>query len=56
MKKLIFGAILLGGAVLGLRRLVRHARKLCDDHCSASVAHCQCTHVAAPTACWRAAN
>jgi hypothetical protein len=48
MKKLVFGAIIMGGAVLGLRRVVRHARKLCDDHCGASVARCQCAHEATP--------
>ncbi len=57
MKKLIFGAILTGGAVLGLYRVARHARKLCDDHCGGSLGGCcQSDHAATPTACWRAAT
>ena len=57
MKKLLLGAILTGGAVLGLRRVVRHARKRCDDHCGDPLGGCcQSAHAATPTACWPAAT
>ncbi len=39
MKKLVIGAAAVGGAVLGIRRLVRHGRELCD-HCGGSLGRC----------------
>jgi hypothetical protein len=30
MKKLVIGAVVTGGALLGLRHTVRHGHKLCD--------------------------
>ncbi len=39
MKKLVIGAAAAGGAVLGIWRLVRQGRKLCD-HCGGSLGRC----------------
>ncbi len=47
MKRLILGAVVVGGAVFGLRLLARHGRELCAG-CGGSVGHC--CHSAAPAA------
>ncbi len=39
MKRLILGAVVVGGAVFGLRLLARHGRELCAG-CGGSVGHC----------------
>ncbi len=39
MKKLVIGAAAAGGALLGIRRLVRHGRRLCDQ-CGGAVERC----------------
>jgi len=39
MKKLAVGVVATGGALLGLRRAMRHRHKLCD-HCGGSPACC----------------
>ncbi len=47
MKKLVLGAAVAGGAVFGIRRLIRDGRTLCD-HCGGSLGRC-CHSDEAPT-------
>ena len=39
MKTLAIGVVVTGGALLGLRRVMRHGHKLCG-HCGGSIACC----------------